>query len=151
MYRLRREAIVTEQQTPEFFRTQLNALFRDGEPRLTNRAVVRGMLELGCRISVPYLSQLRTGARTAPSTPVVRALADYFMVSVDFFFDPAYDPNLDNVAPFDLHLIEGLSDATLRRTLHLVAGLSPSSYTLIIRLAEQLRMAEGLPIARFDS
>ncbi|MCD2109422.1 helix-turn-helix transcriptional regulator [Rhodococcus erythropolis] len=142
---------MTEQQTPEFFRAQLNALFRDSGPGLTNRVVVRGMLELGCRISAPYLSQLRTGARTAPSAPVVRALADYFMVSVDFFFDPAYNPNLDNVAPFDLHLIEGLSDAALRRILHSAVGLSSSSYTLIIRLAEQLRMAEGLPTARFDS
>ncbi|WP_139120606.1 hypothetical protein [Rhodococcus erythropolis] len=50
------------------FRARLNELFADAGPNLTNAAVVRGLLDHGCRISKPYLSQLLHGHRVSPPT-----------------------------------------------------------------------------------
>ncbi|MER2225366.1 MAG: transcriptional regulator, partial [Rhodococcus sp. (in: high G+C Gram-positive bacteria)] len=57
------------------FNDRLNSLFETADFHVTNAMVVRGMTEFGCRISTPYLSQLRTGVRTNPSPEVVAALA----------------------------------------------------------------------------
>lgn len=62
------------------FRDQLNRLIDTHPKKLTNGTVVKGLAERGCVISPPYLSQLRTGARTNPSREVVDALASFFDV-----------------------------------------------------------------------
>ncbi|MDT9664769.1 hypothetical protein RTZ71_29055 [Rhodococcus qingshengii] len=43
------------------FRARLNELFADASPNLTNAAVVRGLLDHGCRILKPYLPSYVTG------------------------------------------------------------------------------------------
>jgi transcriptional regulator with XRE-family HTH domain len=70
------------------FSQRLNALFESAPNHVTNAMVVRSMTEDGCRISTPYLSQLRTGVRTNPSPEVVAALARFFEVTPDYFFNP---------------------------------------------------------------
>ena len=70
------------------FNERLNSLFETADFHVTNAMVVRGMTEFGCRISTPYLSQLRTGVRTNPSPEVVAALAHFFNVHPDYFYAP---------------------------------------------------------------
>ena len=64
------------------FRTRLNELFAAAGPNLTNAGVVRGLLDHGCRISKPYLSQLRRGHRSSSAGEVVTALAAFFVSRV---------------------------------------------------------------------
>lgn len=71
------------------FNDRLNSLFETADFHVTNAMVVRGMTEFGCRISTPYLSQLRTGVRTNPSPEVVAALAHFFNVHPDYFYAPS--------------------------------------------------------------
>lgn len=73
------------------FRVRLNELFASSGRRLTNRAVVNGMADDGCRISTPYMSQLRTGLRHSQSDDAIVALAKYFGVSPADFYTIAWD------------------------------------------------------------
>ncbi|MDE8649700.1 helix-turn-helix transcriptional regulator [Rhodococcus qingshengii] len=93
------------------FRTRLNQLFAAADPNLTNAAVVRGLVEHGCRISKPYLSQLRRGHRASPSDEVVTALADFFGVSRGYFFTA-----LSRAGMFTSRTPRSSADLTTRRT-----------------------------------
>ncbi|WP_214514927.1 helix-turn-helix domain-containing protein [Rhodococcus sp. WY5] len=131
------------------FRTRLNELFADAGPNLTNAGVVRGLLEHGCRISKPYLSQLRHGHRASPSDEVVTALADYFGVSRGYFFTaPAAsgDVHVD-----DAQIVEGLDDAAHKALLLAANELSTPSLELLADLATKLRISEGRPVIPADS
>ncbi|MGF6887489.1 transcriptional regulator with XRE-family HTH domain [Nocardia sp. GAS34] len=101
------------------------------------------MAATGCRLSVPYLSQLRTGRRANPSVTVIDALAREF--DVDPYFLHGLDGGLD-----DFGLVAELSDPSLRRLACLVAGLSDTSQTMLIAMADKFRQAEDLTNATVD-
>jgi transcriptional regulator with XRE-family HTH domain len=110
------------------FCTQLNALFSSSKVGLTNLDVAREVRRRGCPLSTPYLSQLRTGVRTNPSNLVVDALADYFNVSPDFFFDP-----------HGSEVLGKLASPGLRRLLSACVGLSDLSMELLVEISDHLR------------
>ena len=89
------------------FKDRLNALYPATAPRLTNAQVVEALSQRGCKISTPYLSQLRSGVRTNPSEQVVLALADYFGVAAEYFFGPESQDLLSSIAE-KLRSSEGL-------------------------------------------
>lgn len=123
------------------FRTRLNELFAEAGPNLTNAGVVRGLLDHGCRISKPYLSQLRHGHRASPSDEVVTALADYFGVSRGYFFTTPAEGG--DVHVEDAQILEGLDDAAHKALLLAANGLSTPSLDLLADLATKLRISEG--------
>lgn len=127
------------------FRERLNALYPVTPPRLTNAQVVDALSQRGCRISTPYLSQLRSGVRTNPSEQVVLALADFFGVDAEYFFAPTprHDPEL--IPDEDRSVAEEFYDNELRSLTRKAVDLSPESQSLLSSIAEKLRCSEGLP------
>ncbi|WP_216892084.1 helix-turn-helix domain-containing protein [Nocardia alni] len=101
------------------------------------------MVATGCRISPPYLSQLRSGRRTNPSTAVINALALEF--EVDPYFLHGMDGGID-----DCGLVGRVSDPRLRRLVRTAVGLSDGSQTLLIAVADKLRLAEDLSHSTVD-
>lgn len=134
------------------FNDRLNVLFETADFRVTNAMVVRGMTEYGCRISTPYLSQLRTGVRTNPSPEVVAALAHFFKVQPDYFYGPSDQlPAEDSTGEADLSVLAQLHNVRLRNLTARVVDLSSSSQDLLVEMAENLRSSENLPRVPPDS
>lgn len=129
----------------ETFANRLNRLFEQAEVKVTNLEVARGMLESGCSVSTPYLSQLRTGVRKNPSLLVVNALANFFRVSPDYFYDVNVGedlPSSKQIDAADAVVLGKLSDRRLRRLLTLTLGLAPSSVELLVDMSSRLRLAD---------
>jgi transcriptional regulator with XRE-family HTH domain len=121
------------------FCTQLNALFSSSKVGLTNLDVAREVRRRGCPLSTPYLSQLRTGVRTNPSNLVVDALADYFNVSPDFFFDPHGSDPASSTGTHESEVLGKLASPGLRRLLSACVGLSDLSMELLVEISDHLR------------
>jgi transcriptional regulator with XRE-family HTH domain len=95
----------------------------------------------GPPISAAYLSQLRRAKRDNPTKEHIAALADFFGVSVTYFFDePA-------AARFhaELDLLVSLRDPLVRRLAVAAQGLSRESLNAILAITEQARRVERLP------
>lgn len=92
------------------------------------------------KISSSYLSQLRNGQKTNPSGAAVAAIARFFRVRTDYFFDNDYADALDK----DLENLASLRDAGVRRIATRTFDLSPDSRDTVSSLIESLRRAEGL-------
>ncbi|MCJ0903091.1 helix-turn-helix domain-containing protein [Rhodococcus sp. ARC_M6] len=133
------------------FSQRLNSLFESAPSHVTNALVVRSMTEHGCRISTPYLSQLRTGVRTNPSPEVVAALAEFFDVNPDYFFSPSQQLPFVSSGDADHSLLEQLHNDRLRNLASRVIDLSPASQALLVEMAENLRSSENLPRVPPDS
>lgn len=127
------------------FKDRLNALYPVGSPKLTNAQVVEALSIRGCRISTPYLSQLRSGVRTNPSEQVVLALADYFRVSADYFFGPTPRQDAELIPEEDRSVVEEFHNSELRSLTRKAVDLSTESQDLLSSIAEKLRSSEGLP------
>ncbi|MGC0362503.1 transcriptional regulator with XRE-family HTH domain [Rhodococcus sp. 27YEA15] len=136
---------------PNTFNRRLNTLFDTSEFHVTNAVVVRAMAERGCRISTPYLSQLRTGVRTNPSPEIVAALAHFFGVHPDYFYGPSEAPRAVSSGGADLTVVEQLHNVRLRNLTSRVVDLSESSQDLLVEMAENLRTSERLPRVPPDS
>ena len=131
------------------FAAQLNALCARSEPPVTNVMLVQALADRGCKVSKPYLSQLRNRVRADPAAPIVEALADYFGVTADFFFTPPSLVDATASARADLETLRHVKNAALSRLLACVQGLSVVSLNLLTDFADHLRTMEDLP--RFPS
>lgn len=76
------------------FASKLNCLFEvvtpEGRGPYTSSEFCRAVAARGGKLSVPYLSQLRSGRSVHPSYDVVADIAYTFGVSTDYFSDDAY-------------------------------------------------------------
>ncbi|MFI8569323.1 helix-turn-helix domain-containing protein [Rhodococcus sp. NPDC078407] len=133
------------------FAARLNHLFSTihppGRKPHTNAEVADALALRGRNISKPYISQLRSGQRTNPSTDTVTALAAFFKVKPDYFFDDIYADKVDH----DLELLTQLKGYGLRRLSARAFDLSEESQNLLSSMAEKLRVSEGLPAVPPDS
>lgn len=127
------------------FASRLNKLFETvhppGRKPHTNAEVAAALSSSGHSISKPYLSQLRSGQRTNPSDETVAALAKFFKVNPDYFFNDIYAAKVDQ----DLELLSQLQGYGLRRLSSRAFDLSEESQNLLTSMAERLRASEGLP------
>lgn len=127
------------------FAARLNKLFETvhppGRKPHTNAEVAAALTASGHPISKPYLSQLRSGQRTNPSDETVGALAKFFKVKPDYFFNDIYAAKIDH----DLELLAQLQGYGLRRLSSRAFDLSDESQNLLTSMAEKLRASEGLP------
>ncbi|MGB3304169.1 helix-turn-helix domain-containing protein [Gordonia sp. (in: high G+C Gram-positive bacteria)] len=129
----------------EGFAGRLNKLFETVHPPgrrpHTNAEVAATLSSEGHRISKPYLSQLRNGHRTNPSPDTIAALARFFKVKPDYFYDDVYAARIDH----DLELLSQLRGHGLRRLSSRAFDLSAESQEMLATMAEKLRRGEGLP------
>lgn len=116
------------------FKDRLNALYPATAPRLTNAQVVEALSQRGCKISTPYLSQLRSGVRTNPSEQVVLALADYFGVAAEYFFGPTPRQDPELIPEEDRSVVEEFHDSELRSLAIKAVDLSLNRRTCSHRL-----------------
>lgn len=92
-------------------------------------------------VSPSYLSQLRAGQKTNPAANTVAAIARFFRVSTDYFFDD----EIADRANRDIDYLAVLRDAGVRSIAERSLGLTPDSRETVASLIESLRRAEGLP------
>lgn len=124
------------------FQARINELFAASETRLTNLRVAKDLRTQSFHISTPYLSQLRTGVRDNPSGEVIEALADYFSVSPDYFFDlPRHEVHGD-LHNADAEIVDQLTEVGTRKLLRSANGLSAGSIELLVEMAIKLRAAD---------
>ena len=120
------------------FAEQLNELFARTRWRTTNRMVAQALTERGYSISAPYLSQLRNGVRTRPADRYVRAIAQYFNVSLSHFYEAPFESGSANNFRKDIELVDTIYDDGLRRLLLNAHGLSTASMDILVGFADRL-------------
>lgn len=126
----------------DMFRVRLNELFAASGHGRTNRMVVRGLEDQGCRISASYISQLRRGTRRSPSGEIVAALSRYFGVPASHFYT-SMPGNRHVQVDEDNAVLNRLDDDALRTVMLLANGLSPEAIDLLTEVASMLSLAEG--------
>ena len=81
------------------FSARLNRLFDTvyppGRGPHTSAEVIAALKAEGITMSAPYLSQLRSGNRTNPSSATMAALANFFRIKPAYFTDDEYYEKLD--------------------------------------------------------
>lgn len=124
---------------PPTFADRLNRLFDTLKPPgrdfYTSGELVSSLNAMGVRISAPYVSQLRSGARTHPSATTIEAIAKFFRVHPGYFTDTAYYTAVDK----ELTMMSAMRDPGVRRVVTRAIGLSPSAIDEIVEAADGLR------------
>jgi transcriptional regulator with XRE-family HTH domain len=126
------------------FAARLNRLFETvyppGRGPHTSAEVIAALKAEGITMSAPYLSQLRSGNRTNPSTATMAALANFFRIKPAYFTDDEYYEKLDN----ELSWLAIMRDEGIRRIAIGASGLSPEAQQDIVQRIEELRRKEHL-------
>lgn len=91
-------------------------------------------------MSAPYLSQLRSGNRTNPSTATMAALANFFRIKTAYFTDDEYYEKLVQ----ELAWLAAVRVDGVRRIALGAAELSPESQQDIAERVDELRRKEQL-------
>ena len=92
-------------------------------------------------ISTSFIYALRTGKRGNVSLSRLRALAKFFGVDPNFFFDEG----VTRAVTDELEFVAALRDSGVRGLAMRAAGLSPVSLEQLRQMAEHVRRLEGLP------
>jgi transcriptional regulator with XRE-family HTH domain len=127
---------------------RVDTLFRKSRPegrRWTNDEVADSLKRTspGLRVSGAYLSAIRTGKRTKPSTDLLAALASFFGVSLAYFFDIDHADQVNA----QLTALDELSQAGVRSVALRSIGLSQDSLDVVLAVLDQVRERQGLPPA----
>ncbi|MBF6547043.1 helix-turn-helix domain-containing protein [Nocardia brasiliensis] len=134
---------VPNRESPGEFAAKLNALIDrwqgQHDKTLSNEQLRRELDRRGCRISSPYLSQLRRGIRTEPSAKVIATLTTFFEVEDDYF---TAGPELGS-SQWNEALAAKLSGTALRRLVRTSAALSSDSIKRLSTLAALLQISEA--------
>jgi transcriptional regulator with XRE-family HTH domain len=123
---------------------RLNRLFatvpRPGGGSWTNDEAAAGINETGVHLSGAYLSQLRTGKRNNPSARHLAAIARFFEVPVDYFFDSAVTARIDE----QLELLIAMRDTAINKIALRAKPLSPGGLSGVAGMVEYIRQQEGI-------
>jgi transcriptional regulator with XRE-family HTH domain len=126
------------------FAARLNRLFDTvyppGRGPHTSAEVIAALKAEGVTMSAPYLSQLRSGNRTNPSSATMAALANFFRIKSAYFTDDEYYEKLDK----ELQFYATVRDDGVRRVAARVHGLPPEAQQKVLDRIDELRRAEGL-------
>jgi transcriptional regulator with XRE-family HTH domain len=126
------------------FAARLNRLFDTvyppGRGPHTSAEVIAALKAEGVTMSAPYLSQLRSGNRTNPSSTTMTALANFFRIKPAYFTDDEYYEKLDQ----ELSWLAVMRDEGVRRIAVRAAGLSPEAQQDIVHRVDELRRRERL-------
>src|SRR6201982_299816 len=126
------------------FAARLNRLFDTvyppGRGPHTSAEVIAALKSEGVTMSAPYLSQLRSGNRTNPSTATMAALANFFRIKSAYFTDDEYYEKLDK----ELSSLGARRDDGVRRIALRAVGLSAQAQQDIVERVNELRRVEHL-------
>jgi transcriptional regulator with XRE-family HTH domain len=126
------------------FSARLNRLFDTvyppGRGPHTSAEVIAALKSEGITMSAPYLSQLRSGNRTNPSSATMAALANFFRIRPAYFTDDEYYEKLDK----ELSWLLVMRDEGVRRIAVRASGLSPESQLDLVHRVDELRRKEHL-------
>ena len=126
------------------FAARLNRLFDTvyppGRGPHTSAEVIAALKAEGITMSAPYLSQLRSGNRTNPSSATMAALANFFRIKSAYFTDDEYYEKLDR----ELSWLSTMRDESVRRIAVRTIGLSSQSQQNLVERVDELRRAEKL-------
>ena len=126
------------------FAARLNRLFDTvyppGRGAHTSAEVIAALKAEGITMSAPYLSQLRSGNRTNPSSATMAALANFFRIKSAFFTDDEYYEKLDK----ELQYLAAVRLDGVRRIALRAQGLSAEAQEKVLDHIEELRRAEGV-------
>lgn len=126
------------------FSARLNRLFETvyppGRGPHTSAEVISALKSEGITMSAPYLSQLRSGNRTNPSSTTMTALANFFRIRPEYFTDDAYYAKLDR----ELTWLANMRDEGVRRIAARTVGLSPEAQQSVVETVDALRREEHL-------
>jgi transcriptional regulator with XRE-family HTH domain len=126
------------------FAARLNRLFDTvyppGRGPHTSAEVIAALKAEGITMSAPYLSQLRSGNRTNPSTATMAALANFFRIKSAYFTDDEYYEKLDK----ELSWLATTRDENVRRIAVRAAELSPEAQREVMERVNELHRAEHL-------
>lgn len=126
------------------FAARLNRLFDTvyppGRGQHTSAEVIAALKAEGITMSAPYLSQLRSGNRTNPSTATMAALANFFRIKSAYFTDDDYYEKLDK----ELQFLASVREDGVRRIAARARGLSADAQQKVLDRIEELRRADGL-------
>lgn len=128
------------------FAARLNRLFDTvyppGRGPHTSAEVISALKAEGITMSAPYLSQLRSGNRTNPSSATMAALANFFRIKSAYFTDDEYYEKLDK----ELVWLATMRDEGVRRIAMRTVGLSTQAQQDIVDRVDELRRAERLDV-----
>lgn len=126
------------------FAARLNRLFDTVFPPArgphTSAEVIAALKAEGITMSAPYLSQLRSGNRTNPSTATMAALANFFRIKPAYFTDDEYYEKLDH----ELTWLVNMRSEGVRRIATRAVGLSPEAQQDVVAKVDELRRKEHL-------
>lgn len=126
------------------FAARLNRLFDTvyppGRGPHTSAEVIAALKAEGVTMSAPYLSQLRSGNRTNPSTATLAALANFFRIKSAYFTDDEYYEKLDR----ELSWLAMMRDDGVRRLALRASELSPEAQDEVMERVNELRRTEHL-------
>jgi transcriptional regulator with XRE-family HTH domain len=126
------------------FSARLNRLFDTvyppGRGPHTSAEVIAALKAEGITMSAPYLSQLRSGNRTNPSSATMAALANFFRIKPAYFTDDEYYEKLDK----ELSWLLVMRDEGVRRIAMRASGLSPEAQQDVVQRVDELRRKEQL-------
>jgi transcriptional regulator with XRE-family HTH domain len=126
------------------FAARLNRLFDTvyppGRGPHTSAEVIAALKAEGVTMSAPYLSQLRSGNRTNPSTATMAALANFFRIKPAYFTDDEYYEKLDK----ELAFLSAMRDENIRRIAVRASALSQEALQDIAQRVDELRRKERL-------
>nr|WP_128617078.1 transcriptional regulator [Mycobacterium lepraemurium] len=126
------------------FAARLNRLFDTvyppGRGPHTSAEVIAALKAEGITMSAPYLSQLRSGNRTNPSSATMAALANFFRIKPAYFTDDEYYEKLDA----ELSWLAMSRHDNVRRIAMRTAELSPEAQREVMDRVNELRRAEHL-------
>ncbi|OBI87770.1 GreA/GreB family elongation factor [Mycobacterium asiaticum] len=126
------------------FAARLNRLFDTvyppGRGPHTSAEVIAALKAEGITMSAPYLSQLRSGNRTNPSSATMAALANFFRIKPAFFTDDEYYEKLDK----ELQYLSAVRENGVRRIAARSQGLTPEAQQKVLDRIDELRRTEGL-------
>jgi transcriptional regulator with XRE-family HTH domain len=126
------------------FSARLNRLFDTvyppGRGPHTSAEVIAALKSEGITMSAPYLSQLRSGNRTNPSTATMAALANFFRIKSSYFTDDDYYAKLDR----ELLWLATMRDEGVRRIAQGAYGLPAQAQQELVERIDELRRTQKL-------
>jgi transcriptional regulator with XRE-family HTH domain len=126
------------------FAARLNRLFDTvyppGRGPHNSAEVIAALKAEGITMSAPYLSQLRSGNRTNPSSATMAALANFFRIKPAYFTDDEYYEKLDK----ELSWLASMHDDGVRRIAVAAVGLSVQAQQDVVERVNELRRVERL-------
>ena len=124
------------------FAARLNRLFDTvyppGRGPHTSAEVIAALKAEGITMSAPYLSQLRSGNRTNPSSATMAALANFFRIKSAYFTDDEYYEKLDK----ELAWLATMRDEGVRRIALGASGLPAQAQQEIAERIDELRRTQ---------